>query len=193
MEQQLEFAFKGSRNYVHGTSLFNAALDVARGQGVAAGTIDLAFKHMITTPRCLVALGKPGPQDAVAARILDDAGNSLELGINPAHGDAAGEVQRMAYDEAAICRDSEISSTSITLASSSHDDAIEVLVALCKKMHQASIDGTKKWVFSRYRGTVPLPTLENIEIVTTKRVGVRLTCNAVYVGEHKIGDMFFSC
>ena len=192
MKQELEFAFKGNRDYVHGTSLFNAALDVARGQGVAKGTIDIAFKHMITTPRCLVALGKPGPQDAVAARILDDAGRSLELCINPAHGDA-GEAQRVAYDEAAICRDSEISGTSITLVSSSHDDAIEVLVALCKKMHQASIDGSKKWVFSRYRGTVPLPTLADIEILTTKRVGVRLTCNAVYVGEHKSGDMFFSC
>lgn len=192
MAQELEFAFKGKRDYVHGTSLFNAALDVARAQGLGDGTIDIAFKHMITTPRCELELRKPGPRDAVAARIQNDAGVTLELCVNPAESEAE-EAQREPYDESAMCRDSEIFGTSITLSTTGHDDAIEVLVALCKKMHQASIDGSKKWVFSRYRGIIPLPVLTDIEIVTTKRVGVRLTCNAVYVGGHKIGDMFFSC
>lgn len=191
MHHELEFPLKGKRNYVHGTSLFNAIVSIARDEGFSSGRANISFKHMLENTLCTVEHRKPTASDAVAAELQADDGSRLHLCINPA--ERKGAVQREEYDEAAICRGSALGERSIALDGATHDDAIEIVVSLCKKMHLDLVDDSRKWVFSRYLGAFPLPPIKHLEIIISKQVGTHLTCNEVRVAGKKIGEVFFSC
>ena len=190
MSEVLRFVFKGNRNYVHGTSLFNAVIEAAGQRGVAEGRINLSFKHMIPNPVCLLEERAPTAADAVVAKIAGPDGQGYALCINAAS--ESEEPVRQAFDEADVCRGAIVGDKSVVQRQPHHRDRIEVLVSLCKKMHQASVDSSKKWVFSRYDGRFPIPALENVELRITRQVGARLTCSDVLINGEKIADMYFS-
>lgn len=190
MSEVLRFAFKGSRNYVHGTSLFNALVQAAEQRGLLEGTINVSFKHMIRNPTCVLEQRASNAKDAVVARLTSTGEESVTLCIN--EGPEIEEDERQEFDEAEVCRGAVLLNKSIVQESPHHQDRIELLVSLCKKMHQECVDGSKKWVFSRYDGRFPIPTLEKVELKITKQVGKRLTCSDVLVNDQKIGDMYFS-
>src|SRR5690554_517724 len=83
MSEVLKFVFKGSRNYVQGTSLFNALVEAAIQRGFAEGKISISFKHMIHNVVCILEERAPTPADAVVAKITGFGGDSCELCINP--------------------------------------------------------------------------------------------------------------
>jgi len=190
MSQMLKFVFKGSRNYVHGTSLFNALVEAAYQRGLAGGKINVSFKHMIYNPLCILEERSPIPEDSVVAKITGIDGGEYTFCINEAS--ETEELVRQSFDEAEACRGAVVGDKSIFQDTPHHEDLIELLVSLCKKMHQECVDSSKKWVFSRYDGLFPIPTMEKVELRITKQIGKRLTCSAVLVNDEKIGDIYFS-
>jgi len=190
MSEILKFVFKGGRNYVHGTSLFNALVQAAEQRGLAEGTINVSFKHMIRKPVCVLAQRLPNTEDAVVASLSPVGAESVTLCINEAS--EAEEADRQEFDEAEVCRGAVLGDKHIVHENPCHQDRIELLVSLCKKMHKECIDGSKKWVFSRYEGRFPIPVPEKVELRITKQVGTRLTCSDVLVNDQKIGNMYFS-
>ncbi|MFD1007297.1 hypothetical protein [Oceanisphaera ostreae] len=190
MSEVLKFVFKGSRNYVHGTSLFNALEHAAEQRGLPEGKINVSFKKMIHNPLCTLEERMPNTDDSVAAKIISSDGVIIALCINEAAD--VGITVRQEFDEPEVCRGAVLGENSIVQENPHHQDRIELLVSLCKKMHQAFIDDTKKWVFSRYDGQFPIPSPHKVELRITKQVGTRLTCSDVLVNDKKIGDMYFS-
>jgi len=190
MSEVLKFVFKGNRNYVHGTSLFNALVEVAGQRGLAEGKINVSFKHMIHNPICILEERAPIGADAVVAKIAGPDGESYSLCINAATETEEAVLQE--FDEPEACRGSIVGDKSIVQDKPHHPDKIELLVSLCKKMHQECVDSSKKWVFSRYDGQFPIPEMDKVELRITKQVGTRLTCSDVLVNGEKIADMYFS-
>lgn len=190
MSEVLTFAFKGNRNYIQGTSLFNALVDVASQRGAAKGKINVSFKHMIHNPVCILEKRAPTAADAVVAKIAGTDGESYSLCINAAT--ETGEAMREEFDEPEACRGAIVGDKSVVQDNPHHGDKIELLVSLCKKMHQECVDSSKKWVFSRYDGQFPIPEMDKVELRITKQVGTRLTCSEVLVNGEKLADMFFS-
>lgn len=190
MSKILKFGFKGNRNYVHGTSLFNALVQAAEERGLSEGKINVSFKHMIHNPVCVLEERSPTSADSVVARISGKDGKSYQLCINEAS--ETDVAERQEFDENEVCRGAVLGEKSIVQETPHHQDRIELLVSLCKKMHQACIDDPKKWVFSRFDGQFPIPAPHKVELRITKKVGTRLTCSDVLVNNEKIGDMYFS-
>ncbi|MDX1409553.1 MAG: hypothetical protein R3330_15505, partial [Saprospiraceae bacterium] len=105
MNYELVFPFKGERDYVHGTSIFNAFVELAMQQlGITNGFMDLIDRALIYNSNCLVREMKPGMSDAVTVVISSTSGQSREFVLNPAT--EAGPTERVRYDEEAICRNS---------------------------------------------------------------------------------------
>lgn len=190
MSEILKCVFKGSRNYVQGTSLFNAMVHAAVQRGLPEGNIDVSFKHLIHNPICVLDERSPTTEDAVVARITGKNGKSFTLCINESSEIEKTDQQEL--DEEEACRGAVVGEKSIMQHSPHHQDRIELLVSLCKKMHQECVDDSKKWIFSRYDGQFPIPTLRKVELRITKQVGTRLTCSDVVVNDQKIGNMYFS-
>ncbi|WP_379865426.1 hypothetical protein [Marinobacter sp. M5B] len=190
MSEVLKFVFKGNRNYIQGTSLFNALVEVADQRGLAECNINVSFKHMIHNPVCILEERAPTAADAVVAKITEPDGESYSLCINAAI--ETEEAVRQGFDEPEACRGSIVGDRSIVQNNPHHADRIELLVSLCKKMHQHCVDSSKKWLFSRYDGRLPIPAMDKVELRITRQVGTRLTCSDVLVNGEKIADMYFS-
>ena len=145
---------------------------------------------MINNPLCVLDERPPTAEDSVAARVVGKNGETVVLCINEALEKEIADRQE--FDEPEVCRGAILGENSILQENPHHHDRIELLVSLCKKMHQECIDDSKKWVFSRYDGRFPIPALNKVELRITKQVGTRLTCSEVLVNGEKIGDMYFS-
>ena len=190
MPEKQKFVFKGNRDYVQGTSMFDALVKAAADRGYCEGKINVSFKKMIHTPVCLLEQRDQAADDAVVARIQDMAGKQITLTLNEA--EDVVDTERQEFDELAVCHGSVIGDRCITQEQPHHKDLIELLVSLCKKMHLECIDSSKKWVFSRYDGHYPIPTPDKVRLEIAKQVGNRLTCSDVYINNKKIGNIYFS-
>lgn len=190
MSETLTFGFKGSRNYVHGTSLFNALVQAAGRRDLGEGKISLSFKHMIYNPACILEERSPAANDSVVAKITGNHAEHFVLCINESS--KIKEAERQKFDEQEACRGSVVSDKIIVQHRPHHQDRIELVVSLCKKMHLECVDAKKKWMFSQYCGVFPIPEPEKVEIRITKQIGSRMTCSDVLVNDQKIADIYFS-
>lgn len=190
MPEMLKFTLKGNRNYVQGTSLFNAFVETAKKHGFTDGKISVSFKHMIHNPLCALDVREPIASDSAVAYVSSHSGEKISFCINESKETEIAE--RQPFNEHEVCAGAIVSQNSIFQEKPCHKDRIELLVSLCKKMHQECIDSSKKWVFSRYDGEFPIPKPESVELKITKQVGKNLTRSDVLVNGQKIGDMYFS-
>jgi hypothetical protein len=190
MSETLQFVFKGSRNYVHGTSIFNALIQAACQRGLVNGKIDLSFKHMIHNPLCILEERSPSSDDFVVAKVSGNKGERFVLCIKESS--ETKEADRHEFNENEVCRDSVVSDKKIVQYNPHHPNRIELLVSLCKKMHLECVDDTKKWVFSRYNGQFPIPKPQKVELCIIKQIGSRMTCNDVLINDQKIAEIYFS-
>ena len=191
MKNNVQFVFKGNRDYIQGTSLFNAIVNNIIDQGIEKGVLDISFRKMVHRPVCVIEDRGYQPEDAVTAQVRDHEENeSLSLVLYEI--DSVEDSERVEFDEEAVCQGASIDGRSITLVNPKHKDLIELVVSMCKRLHQEVVTDTKKWVFSRYLGRFPIPDARKIEIKIVKQVGIKLTKSDVLVNDEKIADLFFS-
>ncbi|WP_101676234.1 hypothetical protein [Alloalcanivorax mobilis] len=191
MTETVNFPLKGKRDYVHGTSIFNELVLQAKRAGLESGRINLTFKNKVDNNVCLIERRVPRKEDAVIAKLDGSNGDpELYISLNPSSEGAPAE--RVDFDEDNICQDGLLFESSIELKGATHHDSIEMVVALCKKMHLQLVDAEKKWVFSRYLGAFPIPKGKDIKLVLVKKVGTKLTCSKVYIDGSEVADIYFS-
>lgn len=190
MLETLKFSFKGDRSYVHGTSIFDAIVHAASQRGVTNGKINIFFKKKVYNPICVLEERTPTPKDSIYAEIDGYHGKSIILCINESSDTS--EAGRQEYNEQEICQGAILEGNSITQNDIHHSNSIELLVALCKTLHQNLYGTSKKWVFSRYEGQFPVPKINKAELKIVKKLGARLTCSEVKVNDQTIGHIYFS-
>lgn len=190
MSEEIRFVLKGKRDYVQGTSVFNALVDIASNSGFQSGNLSMSLKRMLVGTCCFVEQRAGESDDAVIAKFTDDNGTVWPLVISDSSAEEA--PVREPFDEETACKGSRVHGESIVLEHPKHDDLIELVVSLCKKVHIETVSSTKKWIFSRYDGKAPLARPKIIEIQIRKKVGTKLTCSDVIFDGVKVADLFFS-
>ncbi|MDN6856457.1 hypothetical protein QO207_07650 [Pseudomonas sp. CAN2814] len=192
MKNRVTFPLKGARDYVHGTSVFDELGRLLVEEGVASASLDLVFHQMMHGFTCSIERRDARSGDCVVARLAPSDGDGFVLCFNPLEVSASAE--RVDYDEDAIARFARIDASTIASPlADTHSDA-ENMVALCKRLHLEHYQGqASRWVFSRYRGRIPLALTGDISISIVKSIGTRLTCSDVYSAGQKVGEIYFSC
>lgn len=194
LEQQLELKYKGERDYLHGTDIFNETLSWLGNQRAEVTDIDFAF-HRLATRQLKAVLG-PLPQ-----------------GIEPAaacaftSGGVRGKVHLVETDQAVTGRhpyreDEIVSALEIDLAGRKavlrgevpYSD-IELWVAMTKALHYKVFAQLKgKWLFvrARFPEYVRQSPVNARTLVIGASFNDRLTRSEALLDGVKVGEIYFS-
>ncbi|MBD3815348.1 MAG: hypothetical protein IE913_02600 [Halothiobacillus sp.] len=198
-DRRLRLVFKGARNYVHGTTMFDetARLLLAAGYNQMA---DVKFViHEMTSVNLRLVVEEyhdNAVADSVAIMRFTADGQPMQARIVP---DDGVPEARVPYDESIIenCCQIDSAGRSIQLArDSSGFSQIEVLVSMNKALHLAVLEkpAQTSWVFCRWDGSAwPLPAdLSGVTIGLKQTLGTRLTRAEVVLGQETLGQIYFS-
>ncbi len=199
-DRRLHLAFKGNRDYVHGTTMFDEAARCLSDVGHTQLTdVEFLIHKMANTHLRLHV----GPQQAGAPTADDIAvmrfvaqGQPMQARLKS---DAGVPELRVPYDESQITHRCEVDAAArcIRLARDVPGfSQIEVLVSMCKALHLAVLDkpqGTN-WVFCRWESPEwPLRAgLHGVSMALKQTLGTRLTRTEVESNGHPIGQIYFS-
>ncbi len=192
MDLPLDLAFKGGRDYLHGTDLHDAVRDAVAARWGDATSVDLSFHSLA---RSAVRLTDAAPaQQAVALCRCSAGGAPRQLWLVQTGHAVLG---RRAYDEAAIVAALQVDAGQrlAVLDGDSGGSDIETWVAMIKRLHQlAFAERSGKWLFVRAR----LPRFAGAggpgrrEIRIAGVLGNRLTRSELRLDGQAAGEIFFA-
>lgn len=192
--RDIEFQFKGTRTYIHGTDIFTAMVSSCPTAGMT--NIRFSVHEFIDTPTCRLYLASSKEAlkelENISARCaLQVAGAARWLALTPGSGDSR-SASRYMYDESRVISLCRMEHEGITLAQSPFS-FIETVVAMTKHMHQQLFPlVVGKWVFTRIDLTAFSAARENLSLTFKHNMNFHLTRSDIMVNGLKVGDIFFS-
>ena len=193
---EFDLRFKGNRDYLHGTDVYEALLgSVRREMPDLDGRIRYAF-HRIARTALLAEVGVAGksmrPGRVVAEMVAGDRTTSL---VARAYETGKPILGRYAYDEDSIRERCQIDDYRISMSGATSFKPIEVAVAMTKFLHnKLRPPETGKWMFTRLDLARPFERadIDGMTVTQVRRLGGKLTMSHVAVGERKLGTIYFS-
>ena len=194
--KQIEFSYKGSRDYINGTDMFNTMMGQLTSPTIT--NIRFTIHDFIRTTMCQLystttkeSLKKIENIAANCQLDIDGITHWMALSHSPTEHHTG---ERHPYDEDRILSLCSMTEDGITLNDKiSPHSFIETIVAMNKHMHQQlfpEISG--KWIFTR----IDLPVFCDANIGLSLRLrhnmNYKLTKSDIEVGGKKVGDIFFS-
>lgn len=193
--RQVEFQFKGSRNYVHGTDMFSLMLT---GYPTSVlSNIRFTVHGIVHTPICKLYLAdnKELLNDVadIRARCQFETNSVTHwLALMQGVGDAV-SGRRYEYDEDRIIKLCNMTDEGIVLLQQSPFTFIESVVSMNKHMHQQLFpDVTGKWLFTRIDLEAGCDEREKLSLRFRHNMNYRLTKSDILVNGEKVGDIYFS-
>jgi hypothetical protein len=191
---RLDIGFKGNRNYLHGTDLFDAMVALnGEASGSAISDIRMSFYRPITH-RVEAVRARPGS----AASSHPAAMFELKIDGAPviwALQEKAGQAVegRRPYDEDAVAAGSRVEDRAIAQAKPTPYTFIERVVALNKRLLDALQGGRKvSWWFARLElGRLP-PAAPALRLGVETELGGRLVRSSIAVDGAPAGSIYFS-
>lgn len=200
--KELNLYFKGSREYVQGTSMLDAAMEAitqaAHGQSIQ----NIIFSINKMTAKNLVCDwwekgGSVGVHETPIATCFFDLGGVPYEGRLVETGESVNA--RFPFDESLITRGCEFSLAEkmIKLVEAPlRISSIEILVSMNKALHYElySIPSDSQWVFCRWESVAwPLThEMAGVRVIMEQSLGTRLTRARVELNEELIGRLYFS-
>lgn len=188
MNPELNFCFKGSRNYVHGTDIV-ASLLQSFSNGLITN-LDVKFNGVALT-NLVITEGSEQADAKVNVRLLVDGLPKVLQLI-----ESTEQIEcRYDYDEDKIISDCnlDIESQCVELNSVTGFTLCENFVAMNKALLQALFPDEKgKWYFTRLeqKRIIPNDTLITVKLI--KNFNFRLTKSDILVGDDVIGSVYFT-
>jgi len=191
----LELGYKGDRNYLHGTDMYDAivahfgpAIPVVLQStvrmvihGFSHNQLDLVYR--------VGAEKYPRPSAAhVEFSLAKNISGWLVETERPV-------LTRRPYSENNIARGSRITARSIIATSSAYDhSAIEVLVALTKHLHITLWGEESRWAFTKLELERPLNEADKqgLQVKLEHTLGSKLTKSRIYSSTTPLGCIYFS-
>lgn len=197
---ELNFSFKGKRQYIQGPDIFNECANILKSQFRGA-LQDVEFVIHRMTDRDLVLVlheemsGAEPDALPMAQFSFHVAGQKWSCDLLELNGKPAA---RNEYDESLVVNlcDIDVSGRQIVLSRGAAPfSAMETLVSMNKAMHQLvfpEIEGS--WVFCRWSSPVwPLAQgLHGVCIQLIQALGTRLTRSQVSLNGQVLGHIYFS-
>ncbi|MBB1624655.1 hypothetical protein [Achromobacter sp. UMC71] len=197
MHKDLDLSFKGNRNYLHGTDIFDTLLAWLYEQGFeTVEGLDLSF-HQIATSALRAELDPPEASEHRDAAVLSFKSQGLRHRIHLRE-TAAPVLGRRPYPEDRLVAGANIDLSAQTIIVENclpGYSAIEYWVALTKALHLRALpDAAGKWLFVRARLPElggPLECIRPAVQLVSNYQG-KLTRSEVSLDGRKFGDIYFS-
>lgn len=190
---KLEFCFKGSRTYVHGTDIFNKLLELLRSEMIDE-KVDLSF-HGITKTNIDLVTEKPKNEDILKAVIkYNDIKGSRKALYAIENGQTI--ECRYEYPENYICElsDLDIENQMIVLRDDSTYTFVENSVALNKYLLENLFPNANgKWYFTRFQlDKIPQKKQYPLQLKLKANFNFKLTKTEIFIENETIGYIYFS-
>ena len=193
MKIQLDISYKGSRQYIHGTDLFNAiqaaASGTISGKGAYVNKFGLSRFAYHLCELCLDQCAGTGAKVGEGELTLDDGSHTTfslyETSQRP--------TERRPYDEDSMVAVAAFDGQSATLQAPIGYTTIEVVIALTKVLnYRLATPKQGKWVFGKIELNQALPTIkESVTITRTKGVPGRFSVNEIVIDGRNVGAIHF--
>lgn len=187
--RELEFQFKGQRDYVHGTSICDALFELF---GHEFAQFDIKFSQRLSNSRCTLHVSDSSsvPVSACSGRVrIRD--ETLHFGLQPA--DENGATARVDYPEDEIVAASQLAPDYCSMSPNNAYTFIENLVALTKAWHlHRAPPKSGQWMFARLELARPVLRCARIDLRLQSDLAGRMTCSDVVVDSQSAGRMYFS-
>lgn len=193
--REIEFQFKGARNYIHGTDMFNTMLSTCPSE--ALSNIRFTVHDFVRTPVCRLYLADSMDElnavtDIRARCQFEVNGATRWLALTQGAGDAT-TGGRYGYDEERITSLCSVAGEGIALGLQSPFTFIETVVAMNKHMHEQLFPEVQgKWIFTRIDLAAFCSARENLSLQFRHNMNFRLTKSDILVNGSKAGDIYFS-
>lgn len=186
----LDFEFKGERNYVHGSDIFNAVAKIAR-QEFNDGFVSLIAFRNIARHQCVLSFENRASMTAVATGRISAEGLLHPFWLFEREDEVVG---RYPFDEEAIvgAADVRMEGKSISLQSDGSVTPIEYVIALTKRLNYLiapDVDG--KWLFGQLNLVSPLVSEGAVRVVQKSMLHGRMSINEIWLGDVVVGDIRF--
>ena len=193
----VDLRFKGDRTYLHGTDVYTTAVATLRRQWPGLdGRCRFTFHRLTRTP--LTAWAQPfsdaatRPEGCVAEMHVTGGVADASVWFTERTGEVA---SRYPYDEDAVVREATIDGHGISLAQGPDYTAIEVIVALTKRLHYAVLKPERgRWLFTRLDLTRLLRAGDrhrvSVRLTSTPRAAI--TRSEIAVDGERLGSIYFS-
>jgi hypothetical protein len=193
----LKLCFKGDRDYLHGTDIYDAVTTALGGRGGGPGGPFRMSIHRIARHQCAMVVadtpeGAGRPSEAVAEFALG-SGVARLTGWLIETGDAV--ACRYPYDEDAVVAAIRLDGEAIILDRAPGYRPIEVIVAMTKRLHYSAVPiEAGRWMFTRLDLKRLLEDEDegDMRIELKNRLGHRLTRSRIESGGEHIGEIYFS-
>ena len=194
----LNFRYKGERNYVHGTDMYAAIVDSIKKDDLETTVQNFRMViHGLVKHQCRLICSDNPAKTSHSSKPKVEFRFTLEkspiVGRLVETSDAV--TERYQYREEDIVDECSINKTSMIYRGQTPYSAIEVLVAITKHLHLSlfpQVDG--KWYFTR----IDLDRLLQPEDTSCFRLNLiqnlqfRLTKTQILSGDQEIGHIYFS-
>lgn len=185
----VEFCFKGSRTYVHGTDIFTK---VSEHYSKDIQNIDIAF-HGITLNNMTFMQEKPEKEVKVTFRCLQNENKIKLFGVENDNNVTC----RYEYLEEKIVDNSivNISEESIVLHTPTEYSFIEHIVAMNKALVETLYGDVKgKWYFTRLqlKEFMSMSDISSLQLTLKSNFQFKLTKSAIIINDIEVGFIYFS-
>ncbi len=186
----LDFCFKGNRDYIHGTDIFSKLIEYYDDD---VKNIDIAF-HGIAINNMSFSIDKPVSNEVkVTFRCLLNGDKVRIFGIeNNTNVDC-----RYEYLEEKIVDNSIVSipEESIVLNTSTEYSFIEHIVAMNKALVETLYDDVEgKWYFTRLQldENISMADVSSLQLILKSNFQFKLTKSSIVVNDKEVGFIYFS-
>ncbi len=195
----LSLCYKGDRNYLHGTDIWNAVIGhLLRYRGESSPKdIRLVIHHFATRQLELCLADAGVPEAPPSAPIAADFRAMIKTG--PLTGwlrETFDTVTcRVPYDEGKISELCDVTGETIRIRGEAGYTPIEVLVSMTKQLHYRLFPIEQgRWIFTRLdlARVFRESDAAGLSVVQEQNLHNRLTRSRVEAGGAKIGDIYFS-
>lgn len=188
----LEFCFKGSRTYVHGTDIFNKLVELLNKE-IKSEKIDLSF-HGVAKTNIDLLVEKPENDELLkfAIKFTDNSGNKNVL---YAVENGVGIECRYEYQEEDICKLSnlDLENQKVLLNKDSSYTFVENSVALNKYLLENLFPNANgKWYFTRFQLNKIPENIYPLRLELKSNFNFKLTKTEIIIGEESVGFIYFS-
>jgi hypothetical protein len=193
-EQQLRLKFKGERDYLHGTDIYNETLTWLANWNPKIEDIDFAF-HRLAKHQLKAMLGMM-PQGIEPAGVCSFTSGGSRKRVFLVETERP-ITERYPYQENDIVDSMEMdpSSSKGTLHGKTAYSDIEVWVAMAKALHYKAFPQLKgKWLFvrGRFPSYARHTSVNKRTLVIAASFNEKLTRSEALIDNVKVGEIFFS-
>jgi hypothetical protein len=192
MREYFYIPFKGDRNYVHGTDIFNSLRKHLKEKLISGNVFlkSIKFNKFSYKNLQLVYLENLDDFDKVVEGVFYVNGDLMDFCLIEAEGSPR---ERTGYDEDSIVSSAVFNRDGVELSAMNNFSTIEVLIALTKALNNR-INPAKegKWMFGRLDLNMDLPLIKKtISIHIRKNIAGRFSINEIKIDDEVVGTVQF--